>query len=50
MIEGDLLNKIENQKLERVVFDKAHTITSWGSTFRPIYKKLAAVQIMTKLS
>lgn len=38
MIEGDFLAKIENSNLERVDFDEAHTISSWGNTFHPVYK------------
>lgn len=36
--EGDLYEKIHTNNIERVVFDEAHTITSWGETFRPVYK------------
>jgi superfamily II DNA helicase RecQ len=38
MIEGDLLNKMETTKIQRVVFDEAHIMLSWGNTFRPLYK------------
>jgi len=29
---------IENDGIERIVFDEAHTISTWGNTFRPVYK------------
>ena len=28
-------------KIERIVFDEAHTISTWGSTFHPLYKEVA---------
>jgi len=34
LTEGDL-------SVERVVFDEAHTINTWGSTFRPNIERLA---------
>lgn len=40
MVEGDLLDKIMSSKAERIVFDEAHTITTWGNTFRPVYKAI----------
>lgn len=40
--EGELMATImsfaEKLQLERIVFDEAHTIVNWGSTFRPMYK------------
>ena len=40
--DGDLLNNIvslsEKGQLERMVFEEAHTIINWGTTFRPVYK------------
>ena len=42
--EGELIDAlyqlIENDQLARVVFDEAHTIVTWGNTFRPVYKKV----------
>ena len=39
---GELLKVLkgfsEKGMLERIVFDEAHTIVSWGNTFRPVYK------------
>ncbi|KAK3745407.1 hypothetical protein QZH41_001437 [Actinostola sp. cb2023] len=29
---------LSEDKIERIVFDKAHTISTWGNTFRPVYK------------
>ena len=34
----DTLNTTD--KLERIVFDEAHTISTWGNTFRPVYKNV----------
>ena len=31
----------EKGKLERIVFDEAHTVVSWGNTFRPVYKEVS---------
>ena len=39
--EGPLSDKIESASLECIVSDKAHTICSWGSTFRPLYKVIS---------
>ena len=40
--EGELnstvLSMIEKNQIDRIVFDEAHTIISWGNSFRPIYK------------
>ena len=41
--DGDALREmidelVERKQLERIVFDEAHTIATWGSTFRPKYK------------
>ena len=55
--DGELINTIlslaEKSQLERIVFDEAHTIVSWGSTFRPVYKevcdRLARVKCCPKL-
>lgn len=42
--EGELINAlyqlVEKDKLDRIVFDEAHTIVSWGNTFRPVYKQV----------
>ena len=42
--DGELIDTIlslaEKSQLERIVFDEAHTIVSWGSTFRPVYKQV----------
>ena len=35
-----ILSLTEKSQLEKIVFDKAHTIVSWGSTFRPVYKEV----------
>ena len=44
--DGELIDTIlsptEKSQLERIVFDEAHTIVSWGSTFRPVYKEVCA--------
>ena len=41
--DGELLDPLkafsEKGKLERIVFDEAHTIVSWGNTFRSVYKE-----------
>ena len=41
--DGELLELLkafsEKGKLERIVFDEAHTIVSWGNTFRSVYKE-----------
>ena len=55
--DGELIDIIlslaEKSQLERIVFDEAHTIVSWGSTFRPVYKevceRLARVKSCPKL-
>ena len=55
--DGELIDIIlslaEKSQLERIVFDKAHTIVSWGSTFRTVYKevcdRLARVKCCPKL-
>ena len=43
--DGELLEVLkafsEEGKLERIVFDEAHTIVSWGNTFRPVYKEVS---------
>ena len=37
--EGMLLYQaIAGLYLERIVFDEAHTIATWGNTFRPVFK------------
>lgn len=37
--DGEPLAKIQEQdSIERIVFDEAHTISAWGTTFRPVYK------------
>lgn len=50
--DGDLLDTIvslaEKGNLERIVFDEAHTIVSWGNTFRPVYKEVC--ESIAKLS
>ena len=42
--EGELTETImsfaKKSQLERIVFDEAHTIVNWGSTFRPVYKEV----------
>ena len=42
--DGELIDIIlsltEKSQLERIVFNEAHTIVSWGSTFRPVYKEV----------
>jgi ATP-dependent DNA helicase RecQ len=39
--EGMLLNQaIAGLDLGRIVFDEAHTIATWGSTFRPVFKEV----------
>ena len=55
MIEGDLVDKVKCSKVEKIVFDDAHMITTWGNTFRPVYKatceqlsKLAVLLSVTK--
>ncbi|XP_028394419.1 mediator of RNA polymerase II transcription subunit 34-like [Dendronephthya gigantea] len=35
-----VMSMIEKNELERIVFDEAHTIISWGNTFHPIYRKV----------
>ena len=39
--EGELnstvLSMIEKNQIDRIVFDEAHTIISWGNSFHPIY-------------
>ena len=41
--DGELLELLkafsEKGKLERIVFDEAHTIVSWGNTFCSVYKE-----------
>lgn len=40
--EGMLLYQaITDMHLARIVFDEAHTITTWGSTFRPAFKEIS---------
>ena len=37
--DGKPLAKIQEQdSIERIVFDEAHTISTWETTFRPVYK------------
>lgn len=38
-----IMDKIMNVDLEGIVFDQAHTICSWVSTFRPQYQSAANV-------
>jgi ATP-dependent DNA helicase RecQ len=39
--EGMLLNQvIAGFDLGRIVFDEAHTIATWGSTFSPVFKEV----------
>lgn len=35
-----VMSMIEKKEIERIVFDEAHTIVSWGNTFRPIYREV----------
>ena len=48
-----ILSLTEKSQLEKIVFDKAHTIVSCGSTFRTVYKevcdRLARVKCCPKL-
>ena len=42
--DGELRKVVEANvaegKIDRIVFDEAHTIVSWGDTFRPDYKEV----------
>ena len=47
MVEGDLMDKIKSSKVEQIVFDKAHIITTWRNTLCPVYK--AVCEQLSKL-
>ena len=47
LVENDLLDKLKSTTLERIVFDEAHTITTWGNTFCPVYK--STCELLSKL-
>ena len=42
--KGELMETImlfaKKSQLQRIVFDEAHTIVNWGSTFGPVYKEV----------
>ncbi len=42
MLQEDMLlhQAIASLDLGRIVFDEAHTIATWGSTFRPVFKEI----------
>ena len=42
MLQEDMLlhQAIASLDLGRIVFDEAHTIANWGSTFRPVFKEI----------
>lgn len=40
-VNKNISDKFKNNNIERIVFDEAHTICSWGNTFRPHYKAAA---------
>ena len=40
-----VMSMIEKKEIERIVFDEAHTIVSWGNTFRPIYREVCELYI-----
>ncbi|XP_028394396.1 ATP-dependent DNA helicase Q-like 4B [Dendronephthya gigantea] len=43
-VNKTILDKFKSISIERIVFDEAHTICSWGNTFRPHYK-VAAIEL-----
>ena len=37
-LNNTVLSMIGKNQIDRIVFDEAHTIISWGNSFRPIYR------------